>query len=177
MKPRFPQLPVQIFIGLAVVSACSSRERARINGGQAETTSMPQGAAVAMVGTRQLAEYSNWDSTGTLVQEFGPQPAGYIILDGTGHFSVHIMRTPPMRPFSKADTPTPSESRELFRTYYGGFGRYVVDSAQSMIVFHVEGGTRPDFVGTDVRLPYQLTGDSLILGDGKRWRRVWLRVR
>jgi hypothetical protein len=132
----------------------------------------------AIVGTRQLAEYTNWDSTGALVQEFGPHPVGYIIFDGTSHFSVHIMRTPPARPFAAGpDKPTPTESREFLRTYYGAFGGYRVDSAQSAIAFKVEGATRPDLIGTEVRLPYHLAGDSLILGDQKTWRRVWLRVR
>ncbi len=50
--------------------------------------------ADAFVGTWRLVEHSNWDSSGALVQNFGPNPIGYFVHDRTGHFSVQIMRTP-----------------------------------------------------------------------------------
>ena len=142
-----------------------------------ETSPGHAAGVAALIGTRRLAEYSNWDSRGSLVRAFGPDPIGYIFFDQTGHFSVHIMRTPPVPPFAAGpENPTPSEAHELLQSYYGAFGTYDVDTAQSMIVFHVEGATRPDFIGTDVRFPYRLAEDSLIIGDEKTWRRIWVRA-
>lgn len=87
------------------------------------------------------------------------------------------MRTPPVPPFAAGpENPTPSEAHEPLQSYYGAFGTYDVDTAQAMIVFPVEGATRPDFIGTDVRFPYRLAGDSLIIGDEKTWRRIWVRA-
>ena len=100
--------------------------------------------ADAFVGTWRLVEHSNWDSSGALVQNFGPNPIGYFVHDRTGHFSVQIMRTPPIRPSAEdPDSLTESELRELFQGYYAAFGTYTVDSMRSESVYSIEGSTRP----------------------------------
>lgn len=50
-----------------------------------QTSSGGTAGVAALVVTRRLAEYSNWDSSGSLVRAFGPNPIGYIFLDQTGH--------------------------------------------------------------------------------------------
>ncbi len=52
-----------------------------------------------------------------------------------------------------------------------------MDSMRSESVYRIEGSTRPQLIGTDARLPYRIEGDSLIIGDGKTWHRVWQRLR
>ncbi len=134
--------------------------------------------ADALVGTWRLAEHSNWDSSGALVQNFGPNPIGYFVHDRTGHFSVQIMRTPTIHTSAEEpDSLTQSELREHFQDYYASFGTYTVDSMRSESVYRIEGSTRPQLIGTDARLPYRIEGDSLIIGDGKTWHRVWQRLR
>ncbi len=134
--------------------------------------------ADAFVGTWRLVEHSNWDSSGALVQNFGPNPIGYFVHDRTGHFSVQIMRTPAIRTSAEEpDSLSESELRELFEGYYAAFGTYTVDSMRSESVYHIEGSTRPQLIGTDARLPYRIEDDSLIIGDGKTWHRVWQRLR
>ena len=134
--------------------------------------------ADAIVGTWRLVEHSDWDSSGALVPMFGPNPIGYFVHDRTGHFSVQIMRTPPIRPSAEEpDSLTESELRELFEGYYAAFGTYTVDSMSSESVYSIEGSTRPQYIGTDARLPYRIEGDSLIIGDGKTWHRLWQRLR
>ena len=88
------------------------------------------------------------------------------------------MRTPAIRTSAEEpDSLTPSELRELFQSYYAGFGAYTVDSMRSESVYRIEGSTRPQLIGTDARLPYRIEGDSLIIGDGKTWHREWQRLR
>jgi hypothetical protein len=131
-------------------------------------------AAAALVGTRRLVEHVNWDAKGSLSHLFGPHPLGYMIFDQGGHFSVQIMRTPLLAPFASGpEQPTPNEACELLKAYYGAFGTYAVDPAQAVIIFRAEGATRPDLIGKDVRLPYRLADDCLIIGDEKTFRRVW----
>jgi len=133
--------------------------------------------ADAFVGTWRLVEHSDWDSSGALVPMFGPNPIGYFVHDRTGHFSVQIMRTPAFRPSAEdPDSLTESELRELFQGYYASFGTYTVDSISSESVYHIEGSTHPQLIGTDARLPYRIEGDSLIIGDGKTWHRLWQRL-
>jgi hypothetical protein len=108
---------------------------------------------------------------------FGPNPIGYFVHDRTGHFSVQIMRTPPIRPSAEdPDSLTESELRELFEGYYAAFGTYTVDSKSSESVYSIEGSTRPQYIGTEARLPYRIEDDSLIIGDGKTWHRLWQRL-
>ena len=134
--------------------------------------------ADALVGVWRLVERSNWDSSGALVQNFGQNPIGYFVHDRTGHFSVQIMRTPAIHTSAEEpDTPTQSELREHFQDYYAGFGTYTVDSMSSESVYRIEGSTRPQLIGTEARLPYRIESDSLIIGDGKTWHRVWQRLR
>ena len=131
-------------------------------------------APVALVGTWRLAEHWDKDSTGVLTHRFGPQPVGYFVHDAARHFSVQIMRTPPLRALpASADT---AGLRQLIEGYYAAFGTFTVDPDRGESVYHVEGSTVPSIIGTDGRLPYRLSGDSLIVGDSKTWRRVWLRI-
>ena len=133
----------------------------------------------ALVGTWRLVEHWNRDSTGVLTQRFGTRPVGYFVHDATMHFSVQIMRTPAMQSIAVGppDSVVLASLRELFDGYYGAFGTYSVDAEQHESVYHIEGSTRPNFIGIDASLPIGVVGDSLIIGDDKTWRRVWIRVR
>ena len=132
----------------------------------------------ALVGTWRLVEHWNRDSAGVLTHQFGPNPVGYFIHDGTGHFSVQIMRTPPIGALPETpDSAALRALRELVGGYFGGFGTFTVDTGRAESVYHVEGSTVPGNVGTDVRLLYRIARDSLFIGDGTTWRRVWMRVR
>ncbi len=132
----------------------------------------------ALVGTWRLVEHWNRESSGALTQMFGPHPVGYFLHDAMGHFSVQIMRTPPMQSIAvEPDSAALASLRELFDGYYGAFGTYSVDAGQAESVYHIVGSTRPNLIGTDARLPFRVVGDSLIIGDDQTWRRVWIRVR
>ena len=132
-------------------------------------------ARSGLVGTWRLVEHWNKDSAGTLSHQYGPQPIGYFVHDASGHFSVQIMRTPPLHAIP-ANTDT-AGMREFLGGYYAAFGTFTVDSSKGESSYHVEGSTLPGIIGADAQLPYRLSGDSLIIGDSKTWRRVWLRVR
>ncbi len=132
----------------------------------------------ALVGTWRLVEHWNRDSSDVLTQYFGPHPVGYFLHDATGHFSVQIMRTPPIRSIPvEPDSAVLASLRELFDGYYGAFGTYSVDAGLAESVYHIVGSTRPNLIGTDAHLPFHVVGDSLIIGDDQTWRRVWIRVR
>ena len=132
-------------------------------------------ANASLVGTWRLAEHWNKDSVGTLHQQYGAHPVGYFVHDATGHFSVQIMATPPLRA-----TPATSDTagvRRFIDGYYAAFGTYTLDRGHGESIYHPEGSTLPSIIGGEGRLPYRISGDSLIIGDSRTWRRVWLRVR
>ena len=138
----------------------------------------PSQTAEALIGMWRLVEHCNWDSNGAQFHQFGPEPVGYFFFDRGGHFCVQIMRLPPVRPFQAGpDAASPGELADVFRACYSAAGKFTVDAANSVIVCRAEASTRPELVGSDVSLPFRLEGGALIVGDGKTWHRLWVRVR
>jgi hypothetical protein len=52
---------------------------------------------------------------------------------------------------------------ELRPFYFGYFGTYTILS-DSTVVHHVQGGTLPDYIGTDQFRTYHIRGDTLSIG-------------
>lgn len=105
---------------------------------------------------------------------FGNPPSGYFIYDATGHASIQIMTTPPVK-IATPDSPTPDEALEIFNNYIAYYGTYTVD--ESNITVQVEGAWDPSQVGTAQVRPYELRGDKLIIGDQKTYTRVLKRFK
>ena len=129
-----------------------------------------------LVGTWRLVSAEDFDSeTGQWVPyTFGNPPSGYFVYDATGHASIQIMTTPPVT-LAQPDTPTPQEALEIFNNYIAYYGTYTVDAAN--ITVEVEGAWDPSQVGTPQARPYELRGDTLIIGDQKTYRRTLERVK
>jgi hypothetical protein len=129
-----------------------------------------------IVGTWRLISAENKDpNTGKWVPyAFGNPPSGYFIYDATGHASVQIMTTPPQT-IATPDNPTPDEALAIFNNYIAYYGSYTVDSAN--ITVQVEGALDPSQVGTPQIRPYELSGDTLIIGDQVTYKRTLKRVK
>jgi hypothetical protein len=135
-------------------------------------------AAGPLVGTWRLVSFEDWDAAGHRSQPYGEHPRGYFVYDATGHLSVQIMRTPPLPPLSSGDVAvaTGAEKEAAYDAYLAYFGTYTVDAERGVVVHHVEGALMPTFTGTDQPRQFVLNGDTLIIGDQKRWKRVLERV-
>jgi lipocalin-like protein len=106
---------------------------------------------------------------------FGNPPSGYFIYDATGHASIQIMTTPPVK-LATPDSPTPDEALEIFNNYIAYYGTYTVD--ESNITVQVAGAWDPSQVGTAQVRPYELRGnDELIIGDQVTYKRVLKRFK
>ena len=129
-----------------------------------------------VVGTWRLISAEDKDpTTGKWVPyTFGNPPSGYFIYDATGHASVQIMTTPPQQ-IATPDSPTPDEALAIFNAYIAYYGSYTVDSAN--ITVQVEGALDPSQVGSPQVRPYQLKGDTLIIGDQVTYKRTLKRVK
>ena len=128
------------------------------------------------VGTWRLISAEDKDpNTGKWVPyTFGNPPSGYFIYDATGHASVQIMTTPPQT-IATPDSPTPDEALAIFNAYIAYYGSYTVDSAN--ITVQVEGALDPSQVGTAQARPYEVSGDTLIIGDQVTYKRTLKRVK
>lgn len=105
---------------------------------------------------------------------FGNPPCGYFVYTATGHASIQIMTTPPTA-IATPDSPTPAEALAIFNGYIAYFGTYEVD--ESNIYHHVEGAWDPTQVGSVQTRPYQLSGDTLIIGDQTTYKRTLTRAK
>jgi hypothetical protein len=131
--------------------------------------------ASKLVGTWKLisAEDKNQQTGQWVPYTFGNPPSGYFIYDATGHASVQIMTTPPQQIGS--DGPTPDQALAIFNAYIAYYGTYTVDSAN--ITVQVEGALDPSQVGTAQVRPYELKGDTLIIGDQVTYKRTLQRMK
>lgn len=87
------------------------------------------------------------------------------------------MRTPPVPRFKSDEQPTREELMAVREGYAGYFGTYTVDEARGTVIHHVEGGSLPEYTGTDQVRPIRIDGDRLEIGDGRTWRRILQRQR
>ena len=133
----------------------------------APKTAQTQARQPSLVGTWRFVEITDFDSTGAPIQYYGAKPCGFMMYTASGQVSVHI-----------AKCPTPDLSQpELAATYNGYFGTYTVNEGRGLVTHQVEGGSAPDYIGTPQQRPFKVTGDTLVLGDGRSWKRVLVRVR
>jgi len=134
----------------------------------------PQGSA-RLVGTWRVVRFCDRDSTGSLEDPLGPNPIGYFVYTSTGQLSIQVMRTPPAGPLTGAPVQLPSLGA-LRPYYFGYFGIYTITS-DSTVVHHVQGGTLPNYIGTDQLRTYHIRGDTLSIGAPSFPCRVLIRVR
>jgi Lipocalin-like domain len=118
-----------------------------------------------IVGTWKLISYENHLADGSISFPYGKKPQGYFVYDSTGHVSVQIMRTPPMKdiPGLRDGKGEGDQYREAFLSYTAYFGTYTVDRTKGTVTHHVEGSFRPDYTGTDQVRPFRIDGDHLII--------------
>jgi hypothetical protein len=145
--------------------------------GQSSTGARQSADAQALLGTWRVVSYEDRkdenDPNSEWVYPFGRNPRGYFTYDRTGHVTVQLMKMPAARFASGDDAkPTPDELRAVYDGYVAYFGTYTVNATKRIVVHHVEGSLRPGYAGTDQERPFLITGDRLIIGDQRTWRRT-----
>jgi hypothetical protein len=90
---------------------------------------------------------------------------------------------PGVPPFVSGDLlrGTDDEAKQAFEGYRAWFGSYTVDSKAGVIVHHIEGSLFPNYVGTDQRRFFSLSGNRLTLrtppivrgGQSSTFEMVW----
>lgn len=128
-----------------------------------------------LVGTWRLISAEDRTPPGPWIPyTFGNPPSGYFIYDATGHASIQIMTTPPQK-IATPDNPTPDEALAIFNAYIAYYGTYTVD--ETNITVQTQGDLDPTQVGDPQVRPYELKGDTLIIGDQVTYKRTLKRVK
>jgi hypothetical protein len=141
-------LAVAVAVAVAVAAAAADAEA--------------QGGRASLVGTWRVVRFCSRDPAGTFVEPLGPSPSGYFMYSATGQLSIQAMRTPPIGPLADSSARVGSLA-ELNQFYFGYYGTYTILS-DTTVVHHVQGGTLPDYIGTDQRRTYHIHGDTLSIG-------------
>ena len=128
-----------------------------------------------LVGMWRVVRFCDRDSTGAMVEPLGPNPIGYFVYAPTGELSIQVMRTPPSGPL--AGEPVQLPALGALRPYYFGyFGTYTIIS-DTTVIHHVQGGTFPEYIGTNQRRTYHIRGDTLSIGAPSFPCRILIRIR
>jgi lipocalin-like protein len=123
----------------------------------------------ALVGTWKLVSYEDRDSeTEPWTQPFGRDPSGVGVYGRGGLLSMQVFADPR------------SSSPEPFIGYVGTFSIREAASLDTgfsgVLEHHMESASHPELLEDDSARPFVLDGDTLELGDGRTWRRVFVRV-
>ena len=118
-------------------------------------------SANPIVGTWSLVSITN-EKNGQKVLPYGPNAKGSFILDGE-RFSLMVVR--PDRAQFKSNnrlTGTAEENQDTVRGSIGYFGTYSVDAKDTTLVtFHIEGSTFPNWEGAEQKRVLKVTGDEM----------------
>ena len=121
-----------------------------------------------LVGTWLLVSVTV-DRAGMKSAPFGQNPKGVLMFDAGGRVSMVIARAD--LPNVTGNTRAAGSSKEIRAIVRGSlayFGTYSVSPAERAFVVHVEGGTFPNWVGTDQKRIFTVVGDELKYTDGER---------
>lgn len=126
------------------------------------TLAAQQSAKDQIVGTWNLVTLEYRNSSGEPTYPMGRDAVGEIIYGTDGNFAVQVMR-PNRSKFSTNDFlgGTADEKKMAFEGYIAYFGRYSMH--EGYLIHHVEGSLLPNYIGSNQKRYYQLTGDRLIL--------------
>lgn len=132
--------------------------------------------AADLEGVWRVVAFEESAGPGRMLGIPGAPPEGVIIYTATRHFSVQINAF--FLEWTGATPTTAAADRgRVLVPQIAYFGTYSVSARGDAVIHHVRGDVSGQLVGTDQDRPMQIRGDSLVLGDGRTWRRVFVRVR
>ena len=147
-----------LLVACATLMACAAHERS------------PQGCGARnpLVGTWRIVSFEDRASPlDAWVTGFGGRPTGYLT-----YTSACTMAFQAGGPLRHADGLVGSDPAAGYAAY---FGTYRINAGDGMVTHHVQGALQP-MPDSEPR-PFVLNGDTLVLGDGRTWRRTFVRIR
>lgn len=141
-----------------------------------------------LVGTWRLVSFEDVED-GKVIRPFGEKPVGLFVYTDDGHIIIQIAN--PANPACYAPGKTsgrgkmddralsacsPEQMQELLDNSVAYWGSYSVDMAAGIVTHKVHSDLSNGYAGTDQPRPFKLSGNRLVIGDGKTWTRVLERV-
>lgn len=118
-----------------------------------------------LVGAWTVVTNDNIDASGKRTPIFGPDLKGLLIFTADGRYSNMFSRTN-LQKFSSENRlkGTAEENQAVVAGSLAHFGKYTANDSDKTFTFHVEASTYPNWVGTDQKRPYTISGDELKFG-------------
>jgi Lipocalin-like domain len=129
-----------------------------------------------LVGNWKLVKYEVFDVSGSARP--GAFDEGRLMYDEKGEMSAHLMQSG--RPREAATTET--DRAAAYQAYLGYFGPFTIDPDKQIVVHHVVGSSRPDWIGSEQVRYYAFPADNTLTLSLKSGERVtqtltWERAR
>jgi hypothetical protein len=117
-----------------------------------------------LVGTWRLVSTEQRLRDGTVQPSpiYGPNGVGYLIY-GSAHRMCALLMNPNRPHWLSADEPTPQEMKSAIEGFVAYCGSYEVNEAEGFVLHHVEVDQTPNWVGTDLKRCFVLSGNRLTL--------------
>lgn len=120
-----------------------------------------QTTAKDLVGTWTLVSVT-LEQDGNKSDLFGPNPQGQVTFDSNGRMSLIINRSDlPKFASNNRHAGTPEENKAVVQGSIAYFGTYSVSETDKTVATHIEGGTFPNWIGTDQKRLFTISGDEL----------------
>jgi hypothetical protein len=122
------------------------------------------GSSVAQQKSLKEQLIGSWTLVSTdNVQQFGSNPRGMLVFDGSGRYSIIFMRSNlPKFAANTADKGTSDENKAVVQGLVAHFGTYSVNETDKTITSRAEGSWFPNQVGTEAkRIVTSLTAEEL----------------
>jgi len=154
-----------------IVAAAIAVPAAQNSGGSAAAATKRR-----LVGNWKLVKYEIFDSAGPA------RPAafdtGRLMYDEQGEMSAHLMRSGRSREAATTETARAA----AYQAYLAYFGPFTIDPDKQIVVHHVVGSSRPDWVGSEQVRYYGFPADntltlSLKSGDRVTQTLTWERLK
>jgi len=131
-----------------------------------------------IVGTWRLVEFADFDSTTNVwVYRYGENPKGYFTYTASGVLNINISNEQPLKMAEEQAKKVSVNLYDYINTNsFGYFGTYTFEPEKGSVIHHVKGGTIPWYTDTEQPRQIQLKGDTAVIGDNKKTRRVLVRV-
>ena len=119
-----------------------------------------------LVGTWRLIEYADFDSINNKwTHPYGNNPKGYFTYTKSGIVNLNGSAEKPLEIPTDSIYTKPLSLGEVLDNAFGYFGTYTIDSTNSIVTHHVEGGSVIPYIGTDQPRQFIIKGDTLFIGD------------
>lgn len=117
----------------------------------------PAHDAPSLAGSWTLVAAEVQHTDGSRAPDYGAKPKGLLLIDGQGHYSLQIFKAerPAFHAADKAKA-TPDEYKAAMMGSSTHYGTLRIEADRSVLVFHIEGASFPNWEGQEQRRQYQL---------------------